>query len=61
MKLIMDCKNGIRDGYLCPFVVEQAGWGWDDSKAWHLLCPWCFMRGEEMGRREEIGEVSQGS
>lgn len=56
MKLIMDWKNGIRDGYVCPFVVEQKGRGWDDSKAWFPLCPWCFLVG-----RDEIKKVSRES
>lgn len=55
MKLVTDCKSGPRDGYVCPFVVEQDAWGWDDSKAWLLLFhPLCFLVGS--GEMEEISQ-----
>lgn len=39
-----------------PFRSGAEGPGWDDSKAWLLLCPWCFLVG-----RDEIGKVSRES
>lgn len=33
MIVITDCKNGPKDGYMCPFVVGHEGQSWHDSKA----------------------------
>lgn len=45
MLTVTDCKTGPGDGYICPFVVEQEGQSWDDSKALLLVCPQDFLLG----------------